>query len=101
MLRKLLCRNSTRNGTVRCIDEWFASVVKPKSFYETYAAPTRKQKCYFYNIDLQGRVFLGVYEVAMPLLLRVAMFTSTLSHQSFPLWFLPYNNPQKRPSRRT
>jgi len=39
----------------------FASLVKPKSFYETHAGGAESgttRRCYFYNIDLQGRLFL-------------------------------------------
>jgi hypothetical protein len=56
----------------RYMDEWFASIVKPKSFYELHSSTdTLRQgnktdnsiRCYFYNVDLQGRLFL---EEAMP-----------------------------------
>jgi hypothetical protein len=41
------------------IDQWFGLIVKPQSFYDEYAnAPTNHRR-YFYNIDLQGRLFLG------------------------------------------
>mmetsp|Transcript_4677 Transcript_4677/g.7112 ORF Transcript_4677/g.7112 Transcript_4677/m.7112 type:complete len:394 (-) Transcript_4677:147-1328(-) len=40
------------------VDEWFESIVKPTKFYEDCAAPGQKRKLYFYNVDLQGRVFL-------------------------------------------
>jgi len=36
------------------MDAWFASIIKPAPFYEA----ARMKKCYFYSIDLQGRVFL-------------------------------------------
>ena len=39
------------------IDQWHASTVKPQSFYDEFAA-REKQKCYFYSVDLQGRLFL-------------------------------------------
>jgi Domain of unknown function (DUF4505) len=54
------------------VDEWFASIVKPKSFYELHSSTdTLRQRnkvdhsirCYFYNVDLQGRLFL---EETMP-----------------------------------
>jgi len=45
------------------IDEWHAATVKPSSFYAEQAATGLKRKCYFYSIDLQGRVFL---EETMP-----------------------------------
>lgn len=53
---------SSRNGTNSYIDEWQASIVKPLEFYEANAAHP-KRKNYFYNIDLQGRVFLGVLKM--------------------------------------
>lgn len=36
------------------IDQWLRSVTKPAEFYEEHAAHRR----YFYNIDLEGRLFL-------------------------------------------
>jgi hypothetical protein len=37
----------------------FESIVKPKDFYERHAADgTSGRRCYFYNVDLQGRLFL-------------------------------------------
>lgn len=39
------------------IDQWFADTVKSQSFYDSFAA-REKQKCYFYSVDLQGRLFL-------------------------------------------
>lgn len=41
------------------IDKWFESIVKEESFYEEHAAA--KPRRYFYNIDLQGRLFLGKF----------------------------------------
>lgn len=41
----------------RYIERWHASTVKPQSFYDDFAA-REKQKCYFYSVDLQGRLFL-------------------------------------------
>jgi Domain of unknown function (DUF4505) len=38
------------------IDEWFGKIKKPASFYE--ALSNEKIRRYFYNIDLQGRLFL-------------------------------------------
>ena len=43
------------------IDKRFESIVKPKCFYEKHADGAVRR--YFYNIDLQGRLFLGMYEV--------------------------------------
>jgi len=43
------------------IDKWFKSIVKPKCFYEKHAGGAVRR--YFYNIDLQGRLFLGMYVV--------------------------------------
>jgi hypothetical protein len=49
------------------IDEWQRSILKSPEFYEENAAPGLKRKNYFYNIDLQGRIFLGtgskIYQV--------------------------------------
>lgn len=42
---------------VKYIDRWHASTVKPQSFYDEFSA-REKQKCYFYSVDLQGRLFL-------------------------------------------
>merc|ERR1719199_2311292 len=41
----------------RYIERWHASTVKPQSFYDDFAA-REKQKCYFYSVDLRGRLFL-------------------------------------------
>ena len=37
----------------------FASIVKNEAFYENHAECNPRR--YFYNIDLQGRLFLGAY----------------------------------------
>ena len=47
------------SDTHKYIDEWFTSIVKPADFYLNQAAIGKKDKLYFYNIDLNGRVFLG------------------------------------------
>jgi hypothetical protein len=39
------------------INHRFASIVKPQSFYDLHADST-PIRCYFYNVDLQGRLFL-------------------------------------------
>lgn len=39
------------------IDQWFADTVKSKFFYDCFAERERG-KCYFYSVDLQGRLFL-------------------------------------------
>lgn len=39
------------------IDRWFADTIKPQSFYDEFSK-REKQKCYFYSVDLQGRLFL-------------------------------------------
>ena len=40
------------------IEYWrFGSIVKPESFYEEHAESSPRR--YFYNVDLQGRLFLG------------------------------------------
>ena len=44
------------NSNKDYIEKWQAATVKPNSFYEHHA--TDKPKKYFYQIDLQGRVFL-------------------------------------------
>ena len=41
----------------RYIDNWHAQTIKPESFYEAFAS-REKCKCYFYSVDLQGRLFL-------------------------------------------
>ena len=38
------------------IDDWYKQIVKPRQFYERHS--NRKPRRYFYNIDLQGRLFL-------------------------------------------
>jgi hypothetical protein len=39
------------------IDHWFDSIRKPQEFYDRWGAGERIRR-YFYNIDLQGRLFL-------------------------------------------
>ena len=39
------------------IDRWFASVVKSVEFYERHSCRDQP-RCYFYSIDLQGRLFM-------------------------------------------
>ena len=40
------------------VEYWrFGSIVKPESFYEEHAESSPRR--YFYNVDLQGRLFLG------------------------------------------
>lgn len=41
----------------RYIDEWHRETVKPLEFYERFASSS-KRKCFFYSVDLQGRLFL-------------------------------------------
>lgn len=38
------------------IDDWYETITKPIEFYENFANGTPRR--YFYNIDLQGRLFL-------------------------------------------
>ena len=38
------------------IDDWYENIAKPKEFYERFSNGTPRR--YFYNIDLQGRLFL-------------------------------------------
>jgi hypothetical protein len=48
------CRSATHY-----IDEWFAETIKPKSFYQKHSkATSSNNRCYFYSVDLQGRLFL-------------------------------------------
>jgi hypothetical protein len=44
------------------IDKWFESIVKEESFYEEHADSNPRR--YFYNVDLQGRLFLGALPAA-------------------------------------
>lgn len=63
----LRCRAKARYAVQACttaaptpakyIDQWFADTVKSQSFYNCFAERERK-KCYFYSVDLQGRLFL-------------------------------------------
>ena len=39
------------------IDTWYNQTIKDPSFYEIFAS-SPKHKCYFYTIDLQGRLYL-------------------------------------------
>lgn len=39
------------------IDHWFDSIRKPQEFYDRWGEGERIRR-YFYNIDLQGRLFL-------------------------------------------
>jgi hypothetical protein len=64
------CRKRGRlhpSTVINYIDEWQRSILKSPEFYEENAAPGLKRKNYFYNIDLQGRIFLGtgskIYQV--------------------------------------
>lgn len=52
--QKLFSSYSSRSNY---IEKWHEATVKPSSFYTDQAAG-RNRKCYFYSIDLQGRVFL-------------------------------------------
>lgn len=45
---------TTRNTIY--IDDWYDEIRKPKEFYERFSSG--KPRRYFYNIDLQGRLFL-------------------------------------------
>lgn len=45
--------SSTHYGSFR-----FRSIAKDAAFYTAQANDNEKQRCYFYNIDLQGRLFL-------------------------------------------
>lgn len=48
--------SSGRAGEQTYIDQWFCSIVKPDDFYENHSASSPRR--YFYNVDLQGRLFL-------------------------------------------
>jgi len=51
--------SSTTNNEMNYVDKWLESIIKPKSFYEKHAeGPIRR---YFYNVDFQGRLFLGTF----------------------------------------
>ena len=56
--RSLPSRTDSRRYSY--IEEWQAATVKSSRFYEEQSAPDKKRKCYFYSIDLQGRLFLEV-----------------------------------------
>lgn len=55
-MKRWLCRTSSPSRTTSYIDVWFEEIRKPTSFYETLS--NEKIRRYFYNIDLQGRLFL-------------------------------------------
>mmetsp|Transcript_14608 Transcript_14608/g.20877 ORF Transcript_14608/g.20877 Transcript_14608/m.20877 type:complete len:287 (-) Transcript_14608:1872-2732(-) len=55
LTRRFIATDTNRSIT---IDKWQATTVKPASFYADHSAIGRRRKCYFYSIDLQGRVFL-------------------------------------------
>jgi hypothetical protein len=48
-------KNTTSSATY--IDNWFDSIRKPQEFYDHWASGEKIRR-YFYNIDLQGRLFL-------------------------------------------
>ena len=58
--KRLRCFSSSTNSETKYIDKWFESITKSQEFYETHAETTDEEKVrrYFYNIDLQGRLFL-------------------------------------------
>ena len=45
------------NFTCRVYCNRFDGIVKPEEFYEEHAESNPRR--YFYNVDLQGRLFLG------------------------------------------
>ena len=47
----------------RHIEKWFTTVLKSKEFYARHAEARPRR--YFYNVDLQGRLFLGRSVVAL------------------------------------
>eukprot|EP00934_Nitzschia_sp_Nitz4_P001088 Nitzschia sp. Nitz4//scaffold401_size10831//1277//2211//NITZ4_009056-RA/size10831-snap-gene-0.21-mRNA-1//1//CDS//3329551063//1088//frame0 len=47
---------STEDTSGRHIDKWFRTIVKTPEFYERHAESDIRR--YFYNVDLQGRLFL-------------------------------------------
>ena len=44
------------SATAVYIDDWYKQIMKSKQFYDKFA--NEKPRRYFYNIDLQGRLFL-------------------------------------------
>jgi len=56
------CRHRHQQQTQKLkqsyIEKWHESTVKPSQFYEQHAKAGKRQKNYFYSVDLQGRVFL-------------------------------------------
>lgn len=58
--RSFASKKANESSGQSYIEEWQASIIKPAEFYESNSAPGLKRKNYFYNIDLQGRVFLGM-----------------------------------------
>ena len=53
---KAMTTTAARASTTTYIDYWFDSIQKSTAFYEN--ASSGKPRRYFYNIDLQGRLFL-------------------------------------------
>jgi hypothetical protein len=51
------CDYGSSPSDLLSINHRFASIVKPQSFYDLHADST-PIRCYFYNVDLQGQLFL-------------------------------------------
>jgi hypothetical protein len=57
------CFSGSTDGSPAYIDRWFESIKKSQEFYDKCSGDTadgrkNKSRRYFYNIDLQGRLFL-------------------------------------------
>lgn len=52
-------RSTSNTSTNKSIEEWYGTTVKSESFYaEQATAAGMRRKCYFYSIDLKGRIYL-------------------------------------------
>lgn len=61
MISRLIGRHrsfSTNQKNLNYIDKWFESIVKPQTFYDEHGNSPSSVRRYFYNVDLNGRLFL-------------------------------------------
>ncbi len=56
---KLKYSSFHNRNEMKYVDKWFESIVKPVEFYGKHSSGDVRR--YFYNVDLQGRLFLGTF----------------------------------------